>query len=237
MNRNQESSKTLKIASSVALGLLLLSGCSTVQKAPVNQAALNCGLIGKYCSRLTPGGEGQFGLRYVNPAANWSQYSKVVIAPVTYWGSEEASISQSDQQSLVNYFQQTLKDQLAKKFQVVDEPGPGTFTLTVALTDADTATPVLRSISMIVPQARLLSSLKFLATGTFPFVGGAQVEAKVTDSVSGKVLAAGVDKRLGSGSIAAGFQWQWGDVQNAMDFWSEKAANKLSAWTTGAEKP
>ena len=46
-----------------------------------------------------------------------------------------------------------------------------------------------------------------------------------------------VDKRLGSGSVIAGFQWGWGDVQNAMDFWSETAANRLSDWTSGNEKP
>jgi len=119
----------------------------------------------------------------------------------------------------------------------VDEAGPGVMTLTVALTDADSATPLLRSISMIVPQARLLSSVKYLATGTFPFVGGAQVEAKLEDSASGQVLAAIIDKRLGSGSVTAGFQWRWGDVQNAMDFWSESAANRLSDWTSGKEKP
>jgi len=81
-----------------------------------------------------------------------------------------------------------------------------------------------------------LSSVKYLATGTFPFVGGAQVEAMVEDSVSGHVLAAMVDKRLGSGSIKAGFQWRWGDVENAMKFWAESAANRLSAWTSGKEK-
>jgi hypothetical protein len=190
-----------------------------------------------YCSQLTPGTDKQAALRYVNPAAKWSQYKKVIIAPVTYWGSEEAKIPHSDQQTLVDYFQKTLKEQLAKKFQVVDEPGPGVMTLTVALTDAESATPVMRSISMIVPQAHMLSNISYLATGTFPFVGGAQVEGKVTDSVSGQVLAAMVDKRLGGGSMTTGFQWQWGDVENAMQYWSETAANKLYAWTSGSETP
>ncbi len=224
------------IASAVA-SALLLTACSTVQKAPINQADLHCGLLGKYCNKLTPGSDNQAALRYVNPAAKWGQYNKIIIAPVTYWGSEEAKIPQSDQQTLVNYFQQTLKEQLGKKFQVVDEPGPGVITLTVALTDAESATPVMRSISMIIPQAHMSANLKYLATGTFPFVGGAQVEGKVTDAVSGQVLAAFVDKRLGGGSMAAGFQWQWGDVENAMKFWSETAANKLSAWTSGTETP
>ncbi len=43
-------------------------------------------------------------------------YNKVLIAPVTYWGGEEAKTPSSDQQMLVEYFQQTLKEQLGKKF-------------------------------------------------------------------------------------------------------------------------
>ena len=105
--------------------------------------------------------------------------------------------------------------------------------LDVALVDLSSSTPVLRSISMIVPQARVLSSLKYLATGTFPFVGAAQAEAKVTDSVSGQVLGLFVDKRVGGGSFTTGFQWQWGDAENAINHWAELAANKLSAWTSG----
>jgi hypothetical protein len=77
----------------------------------------------------------------------------------------------------------------------------------------------------------------YLVTGIFPFVGGAQVEAKLEDSVSGQVLAAIVDKRLGSGSATAGFQWRWGDVQNAMDFWAESPANRFSDWISEKEKP
>ena len=191
--RSFRASGKTNIAVLLGLGTLLLSACTAVQKAPITLADTHCGLIGKYCDKLTPGGKGQMGLRYVRPDVNWSQFNKVIIAPVTYWGSEEAQIPQSDRQTLIDFFQQSLTEHLGKKFQVVDAAGPGVMTLTVALTDADSATPVLRSISMIVPQARLLSSITRLATGTFPFVGGAQVEAKLEDSVSGQVLASWIN--------------------------------------------
>lgn len=219
------------------VGLIFFTGCSTTQKANINQSELNCSLLGNYCSKLTPGSSEQMGLRYVNPNAKWSQYSKVFIAPVTYWGNQDGKLSQADQQNLINYFQNTLREKFSKNFQVVDEPTAGAMTLTVALTEADSATPVLRTISMVVPQARLLSTLKYLPTGTYPFVGGAQVEAKLTDSSTGEVLGAAVDRRLGGGNISTGFQWRWGDVQNSMDFWAEAAAKRLGAWRDGTEKP
>jgi len=217
----------------LGLCLLLLSACSTTQKVAINQADLNCAFLANDCSLLTPGGEGQNGLRWLNPAAQWTQYNKIMIDPVTFWGGSTTSISASDQQMLVNYFNQQLNKELGQKFQIVNEPGPGVMKLDVAIVDASSATPVLRSISMIVPQARVLSSLKYLATGTFPFVGAAQAEAKVTDSVSGQVLGLFVDKRVGGGSFTTGFQWQWGDAENAINHWAELAANKLSAWTSG----
>ena len=119
------------------------------------------------------------------------------------------------------------------KFQIVDEPGPGVLRVSAAIVDADAATPGLRSVSMIVPQARVLGMLKLAATGTYPFVGSAQAELLGTDSVTGKVLAAAVDRRVGGGSIATAAQWQWGDAENAMDKWAELSVNRLVALQSG----
>lgn len=233
INIAKRTAKTLAMASA----LLLLSACATTQKATLDRAALNCGLLGDVCGKLTPGGKDQASLRYVSPSARWTDYNKVMIEPVTFWGGDTTSVSAADQQMLVNYFSQQLKLQLGKKFQVVDQAGPGVMKLAVAMTDAKTATPALRSISMIVPQVHLLAGLKYLATGTFPFVGGAQVEGKITDSVSGDLLAAVADKRIGGGSMAAGFQWKWGDAENVIDKWCERTAERLSSWTTGTARP
>jgi len=233
INIAKRTAKTLAMASA----LLLLSACATTQKATLDRAALNCGLLGDVCGKLTPGGQDQASLRYVSPSARWTDYNKVMIEPVTFWGGDTTSVSAADQQMLVNYFSQQLKLQLGKKFQIVDQAGPGVMKLAVAMTDAKTATPALRSISMIVPQVHLLAGLKYMATGTFPFVGGAQVEGKITDSVSGDLLAAVADKRIGGGSMAAGFQWKWGDAENVIDKWCERTAERLSSWTTGTATP
>lgn len=225
------------LAPLAAICLLSLTACSTTQKADIKPGGLKCAFLGNDCSKLSPGGEGQVGLRYTNPAAQWTQYSKIIIGPVTFWGGDTTAVSAADQQELVNFFNQTLTEQLGKKFEIVNRPGPGVMKMDVAMTDAEAATPGLRSVSMVIPQAHMLSNLKYLATGTFPFVGGAQAEAKVTDSVTGQTLALAVDRQIGGGSFEAGFQWQWGDAENAIKAWCEKAATKLSAWTSGVEKP
>src|SRR6266850_708557 len=80
-----------------------------------------------------------------------------------------SKLTAGDQQMLWNVLHQALYEQLEKKYQMVDQPGPGVMRLQVALMDAKAATPVLRTVSMVVPQARALSTLKYVATGTYPF--------------------------------------------------------------------
>ena len=223
----------------VAIGALagLLAACTTTQQAQVVQADIKCGLLGSACGRLTPGSEGQIALRYVNPAAKWSQYSKIMLQPVSFWGDDNSKVSPEDQQRLVNFLYTALDQELAKQFQVVDQDGPDTMKLQVAVTDLAAATPGLRSITMVIPQARLLSTIKKGATGSYPFVGGAQAEFKLTDSVTGEILAAGVDRRIGGGNISTAAQWEWGDAENVMKEWAKLAAERLSAWTKGSAKP
>src|SRR5207245_3511031 len=132
---------------------------------------------------------------------------------------------------LVNFLYTALDQELAKQFQVVDQDGPDVMKLQVAVTDLAAATPGLRTMTMLIPQARLLSTLKRGATGSYPFVGGAQAEFKVTDSVTGQVLVAGVDRRIGGGNISTAAQWEWGDAENVMKDWAKLAVERLSAWT------
>jgi hypothetical protein len=215
---------------------LALAGCAVTQQAKVSDQAY-CAFLGNdVCGRLVATNDKQEAdLRWVNPNAKWTQYSKVLVDPVTFWGDASTKLSAADQRTLTTFFFQALSAQLAKKFTVVDQPGPGVMTIQVALEDASAATPGLRSISLIEPHVRALATLKYLATGTFPFVGSAQAEAKITDSVSGEVLAAAVSKRVGGGSPKDAAQWEWGDAENSITYWSQMTTTRLASWTSGAK--
>ena len=209
--------------------LALLSACSTTQKVAITKTDANCAFLGKDCSLLKVGSDEEAGLRYKNPDVKWRQYKKILIGPVTFWAGNSSDISSTDQQMLVNYLSQQLNEKIGQKIEIVTQPGVDVIKLDVALTDPKTATPVMRSMSMLIPQLRPLSGLYRLGTGSFPFVGAAQGDIKLTDSLTGHVLALAVDKRIGGNSYSTGFQWQWGDVENAIDYWAENIANKLSA--------
>jgi hypothetical protein len=209
-----------------------IAACGATKQAPIKSYDFS-GFLGSGYARLQPGGKGEADLRWVNPDARWSRYDAVMIDPVTFFGDDTSKVSPPDQQLLCNYFYGAIREAFAKKFQVVDQPGPGVMKLQVAVTDVAAATPGLRTISTVVPQLHALNTAQSLATGKLLFVGGAQVEGKVTDSMTGELLAEAVDREVGGGRIDTALQWEWGDAENAMNLWATTAAHRLYAWRNG----
>jgi uncharacterized protein DUF3313 len=212
-----------------AVLLIALCACSVTEQDEPNSGSTGppSGFLGDY-SQLQPGSEDQALLVYFNPNARWGQYDKVLIEAVTVGLSPDDKVSEQDQQMLSSYYYHALEQDLSKDFTLANTPGPGVMALRVALTNASTATPVLRTISVVVPQARLFGSVKNLATGSYAFVGSAQSEGEVRDSVTGERLAAAVDRRSGGLNIKNAGVWQWGDAEHAMDFWAQRTAERLS---------
>jgi len=228
---------------SAGLSTLILGGCSTTQQMQPDiisksQGAQNpvpqfSGFLGDY-SLLSPGGEGQALYRYVAPDVNWSQYNSVMIDPVTFWAGQDSKVSPDEQQKLCSYFYNKLRESMVKYFQVVDQPGPGVMRLQVAITDAGAAVPVLRTASVVIPQMRVVSRLKEMATGSFSFVGSARGEMKLTDAATGAILAEGMDQQMGGNALKTAATWQWQDAQRAFDHWSDLMATRLNELhTTG----
>ncbi|MGH8013720.1 MAG: DUF3313 domain-containing protein, partial [Candidatus Binataceae bacterium] len=120
-----------------------------------------------------------------------------------------------------------LKTELQKNFTIVDQGGPGVSQLQVALINASASTPGLRTVSVLIPQARILTAGASLATGSYAFAGSAEAEMKATDAATGQLLAAAIDKRAGGMALSTGFKGTWGDAQNSMNYWAEKISNRL----------
>lgn len=214
---------------------LMLTGCAKTvseQSAVVTSvqggaAPAAAGFFGNDLSLLEPGSEGQAAMVYINPNAQWKQYDKIMIEPVQFWDDPDTRVSPSDQHVLTAYFYNQLKEQLQKNFTIVDQGGAGVLQLQVALSNATAATPGLRTVSVLIPQARILTAGASLATGSYAFAGSAEAEMKATDSASGQLLAAAVDKRAGGMAVSSAAQWQWGDAENAMNYWAEKISSRL----------
>jgi len=236
----RKSSHTRFSAPSTALlpaSLLLvgvLSACSATEQAqpslaqetPSGQTMPSAAseFLGSGASLLRPGGEGQAAYLYISPAAQWNTYSSILLKPVEFWDSPDSSLSANDQQMLASYFYNALKENLQKNFTLADQPGPGVMTMRIAIINATGATPGLRSISVLVPQARMLNYAQSLATGHAAFAGSAEAALEVTDSMSGQLLAESVDERVGGMALSAAAQMQWGDAEAAMNYWAKRIA-------------
>ena len=220
-----------------AVMVLLVTGCSTTQRVTVRDEPGICAFLGEVCHELQPGARGEAGLRWVNPTSDPTRYRQVILEVVGFFGTDPSKVPPADQERLTALFQQALTEALATKYQVVDQSTPGTMQLQVVILDAEAATPGLRSVSMAIPQARLLGTGYYAVSGTYPFVGGAQAAFKATDAVTGQALGAGVDRRVGGGAIQTAAQWQWGDAENVIKAWSQQLADGMYAYTSGARKP
>jgi hypothetical protein len=216
---------------------LIAWGCSTtVQSAPEAAKAVEAGgplpsavtgFLGPDASKLGPGPEGGAALAWINPDAQWSSYTKIQLMPVEFWAAADSKVSAADQQTLTTYFYNALQTDLSKSFTLVSQPGPGVLTVRVALMDATTAVPGLRTVSVVIPQLRVINMAQSLATDSYAFVGSAEAEMKMTDSVTGEVLGEAVDQRAGGMGIKSAASFQWGDAQNAMDYWAQKITSRI----------
>jgi hypothetical protein len=215
---------TIKLATITVLVAALLACGVTRQAREVKQS----GFLGDY-SILTPGPEGGAKLVYQNPAANIKSYDKIWLVPVTIWageGSDMNGLSPEDRKMVADRLFAVLQERLVKDYALVQQAGPNTMRIAVALTAADHSYPVMDTISTIVPIGLGVSTLKAIATGKPAFVGEASVELRVTDSQSGTILFEAVDSRVGTKNPMAVWD-KWEDVDTAFAYWADRMGYKL----------
>src|SRR3984957_2777487 len=189
--------------------------------------------LGSDAALLQPGAEGQAAYVYINPNVQWSNYKKVMLKPVEFWDTPDTGVSPDDQKMLTSYFYNSLQQNVQKNFTVVDQPGPGVITFAVAIINAEGATPGLRSVSLVIPQARILNYAQSVVTGHAAFAGSAEAAFKATDSTTGQLLAESVDKRIGGMAVKNAAQVQWGDAEAAMDYWAQRITQRAVALGAG----
>src|SRR5262249_50290608 len=142
---------------------MMIAGCSQtvaekpamVQQIESGQTSAANGFFGDKISLLKPGKEGEAAMLYIDPSVDWKKYDKIMLEPVEFWDSDNSSVSPADQHMLTAYFYNKLKETLQKNFTLVDQGGPGVLVIQVALVNASSATPGLRSVSVAIPQLRI----------------------------------------------------------------------------------
>jgi hypothetical protein len=229
-----------RMVSAILLLMLVVTGCAATQEA---KSVEKSGFLGDYSllkegqrSAFAQGAENQALLIYKNPAADWRKYRKVLLDPVTVWMSGKDSqlkdVSVEDRQRLSALLWKNIDESLRKDYEMTSQVGPDVLRIQAAITEAGDSNAFLDTVTSIIPQTRLLSGMKSLATGVSAFTGSASAELKVTDSATGAILVEAVDRRGGTKSLI-GVTNSWNDVEQAYRFWAEKMRYRLCQWRGG----
>lgn len=213
----------------LVLVFIAVTACATTQQA---NDVVTSGFLGDYSILREGAGDNEALRRYVNPIADWKNYTKVMIDPVQLWMGKSSSlrfIPREERIRLTTLLLGKIRDGLLADYRIVREPGPHVMRISVALTEAKSSDTALDTISSILPTGYVVSGTKSLATGTGTFVGAASVEAKITDAEIGTLLAAAVDRRGGAKTLS-GVTSEWDDVEESFQYWASLLRYRLCQW-------
>lgn len=200
----------------------LLIGCASGGMKDVKKS----GFIDDY-SMLEPGGDDRAALVYINPDVDFKHYSKIMFERVTVMLSADADYKGIDPalfKELTDYYQNALIDAVRTGYKVVDQPGPGVLRVRTAITDIKPSKPVSNTLSSIIPVGIVVAGVTKASSGDNLGTGEAATEIVVVDSLSGKQLAAAVDRRQGGKSM---FRGKWTDTKQAFDHWAKRFRQRL----------
>ncbi len=117
---------------------------------------------------------------YRNPVAEWANYDKIFLDPVTFWGKRESleqGITREELQTLVNNFYVLIYQELSRDYEMVAGPGSNTLRLQVALTKVKESAEELDTVSTNLPPVVGVQQLLGTLTGRPVFTGEASIES------------------------------------------------------------
>ncbi len=196
----------------------------------------NSGFLPDY-ALLAPGAPGEPLLRYHNPKAEWLSYQKILLDPVLIWSRTDAlpdATPRQDLQRLANNFDQMLINEFIKEYQIVEEPGPRTLRIQVALTNIEQSAGAVDVVASAPPAGYAISGAQAFATGKPMLVGEVSAEVKISDARTGQILLMAVDRQLGSMGIQENLD-TWDNANNILELWAKAERFRLCRLRGGAD--
>ncbi|MDQ7980661.1 DUF3313 domain-containing protein [Paraburkholderia sp. SARCC-3016] len=219
-------------AASIAMAAMLIAGCASTNNTPTQSEY--SGFLGDYSNlQQTTDPNGQTFLRYASPKLNPTNYSAVIVEPVSMYPKAEPTeqLTQATIDQVRSYATTCLRQSIGSRVRVVNAPAPGVVKLQVAITGVASSAEGLKPYQ-ILPMA-------FVATMAVDTVAGAPQQAKLlvealgTDSVSGDVLAKVVRthtgerlQRVASNQPVITFE----SVKPIMDEWCDSVSKTVSQY-------
>ena len=169
---------------------------------------------------------------YLKEGVNWKSYDKVMVDRVTYFFIEDSDYKGIQAEDLVgiaaSYNEQFLAALKKHGLTITDKPGPNTLRIRTAITKLKPNQPVTGTITTVIPVGLGVSAIKKASTGTHIGMGEAGGEMELVDSLTGEILAAGIDESVTGQKIRIDKTvTKWGQVELATKQWAERATEHL----------
>ena len=207
----------------------LLQGCaSTFQAKPENQS----NFLEQNASFGIPA-EAVVPHVHARTKINWTAIDKIQLKPVIIDDAFASQLSGEQQAALrlVTFsFHDMLSQRLSHDYTLVEQPEPGAMSIEVAITHAEQSWLAPQLLSKVSWQLQALNSMVTYFRGKPAFAGEITIEFKIYDSLTGELLFAGIDRRVGGQNLFNKEAFNsWGDVQNSLEYWTEQSAYHLCA--------
>jgi hypothetical protein len=163
---------------------LTISGCATTSTP---SQALSSSAV------LRPTSDAKRPYAYLREGTNFSAYSRAIIPPVSIYAGPDAQfgkLSDSDRQTLAGYMSTQFGQVLGKRFQLVGQPGQGTLRIKLTLTGAKSSTPVLSTVSHVLPVGIVVNAGAQVAGRPGTFSGWVSYAVEIEDAQTGTLLYA-----------------------------------------------
>ena len=211
--------KTIFAFALFVVAALLLGGCASSYQArgmEVKETMFVNPAI------LKPGTGDQALYRYQNPDAKGRRYTKILVDPVLLRKSAELDAEKLENyQKLANNAFVYLVQELQNDFQIVKSPEPETIRIQLAILDADPSSKVRNVMSSVIPIGIGISAIKGASTGKQTGVGEITAEFKLTDAMTGELLGAAIDRRVGGKDVGGMFD-SWYNADAALKYWAKR---------------
>jgi hypothetical protein len=141
---------------------------------------------------------GRVPFEYTAPDCDWSRYTAAMLDPVAVYSGADAQFgtaTDDDKRAVAAYMQSTFEAALRRQYAPATTPRADTLRVHVSLTGFETNTPVVSTLSKILPVGLVVNSVKSASGQQAGDSGSVSYAVEIHDASSGQLLRAYVTKQ------------------------------------------
>jgi hypothetical protein len=168
----------------------LLAGCTSVSPPAYRGLAS--------APQLQPTGVRDVPFQFHHSSVDLRAFSKLVIDPVTIYDGADAQfagVSPEDRKVIADYMQQTFAEVLGEKRRIVRTQEPGAARVRLTLTGIEGNTPVLSTVTRLIPIGLAINAGAQVAGRDGAFLGSVSYAVEVFDASTGDLVYAHVARQ------------------------------------------